>query len=164
VVIRCTFPGHSRRGSNLCFRCAVFDQRTLKGNNSYDAKDPAESGHCNARRSLCRGKIQAFCRLRSENGNNSLANLLTEVADESRIGHFAKEVQLAGLISDDIANLRDVVRDKHHHIERYSQFAAEVEQDGDVGAAGLFKALVTDDKRQVGELEKILAEYQERKS
>ena len=61
-------------------------------------------------------KYKRFAAFARTNENNGLAKLLTEVADESRIGHFAKEVQLAGLISDDIANLRDVVRDKRYAI------------------------------------------------
>jgi rubrerythrin len=103
-------------------------------------------------------KYKRFAAFARTNENNGLANLLNEVADESRIGHFAKEVQLAGLISDDIANLRDVVRDKRYHIERYTQFAAEAEQDGDVNAARLFQRLVADDKDQLGKLERALAE------
>jgi rubrerythrin len=106
-------------------------------------------------------KYKRFAAFARTNENSGLANLLTEVADESRIGHFAKEVQLAGLISDDIANLQDVVRDKRYHIERYTQFAAEAEQDGDLNAARLFKGLVADDKNQLDKLERALVERQE---
>ena len=108
-------------------------------------------------------KYKRFAAFARSNENKGLANLLTEVADESRIGHFAKEVQLAGLISDDFANLRDVIRDKQYHIERYAQFAAEAEQDGDLNAARLFKGLVADDKDQLQKLERALAEHRKHK-
>ncbi len=108
-------------------------------------------------------KYKRFAAFARTNEDNGLAKLLTEVADESRIGHFAKEVQLAGLISDDIANLQDVVRDKRYHIERYLQFAAEAEQDGDLNAARLFKGLVADDKEQLDKLDRALVEHQKHK-
>lgn len=84
-------------------------------------------------------KYKRFAAFARRNDNNTLADLLTEIADESRIGHFASELQLAGLISDDLSNLQDVRRDKLYHIERYTQLAKEAEQDGDLNAAAPFK-------------------------
>jgi rubrerythrin len=106
-------------------------------------------------------KYKRFAAFARTNENNSLAELLNKVANEDRISHFAKEVQLAGLISDDIANLRDVIRDKLYHMERYTQFAQEAEQDGDLNAAALFKALVADDKHQLSQLDRALTKYQD---
>lgn len=103
-------------------------------------------------------KYKRFAAFARRNENNILADLLTEIADESRIGHFASELQLAGLISDDLSNLEDVRRDKLYHIERYTQFAKEAEQDGDLNAAALFKALATDDEQQVRDIDRALSE------
>jgi rubrerythrin len=105
-------------------------------------------------------RFAAFARTR---GNSKLAALLTEAADESRIGHFAREMQVAGLISDDLGNLQDVIRDKLYHTERYRQFAQEAEQDGDADVAALFRGLASDDEGHVRELETALAHYQEPK-
>jgi rubrerythrin len=105
-------------------------------------------------------RFAAFARARQ---NNQLAALLTEVAEESRIGHFAEAMQLAGLLADDLGNLQDVIRDKRYHTKRYRQFAQEAEQDGDTHAAALFEGLATDDEAHVRELEKALAQYQEHK-
>lgn len=104
-------------------------------------------------------KYKRFAAFARANDNDRFADLLNQLADESRTGHFAREVQLAGLISDDIANLRDVVRDKQYSIERYTQFAAEAEQDGDTTAARLFKSVANDDEEQLGRLEEALSEH-----
>jgi len=106
-------------------------------------------------------RFAAFARTR---GNNELAHSLTQAADESRIGCFAREIELAGLISDDLANVHDVIRDKQYDTERYRQFAKEAEQDGDINVAGLFKGLASDDEGSVHDLERALGEYQERKA
>jgi rubrerythrin len=95
-------------------------------------------------------RFAAFART---NGNYQVAEVFNQIADDNRIDHFAKEIQLAGLISDDVSNLQDVIRDKLYHIERYKQFAEEAEKDGDSNAASLFKALVADGERHVRELE-----------
>ena len=102
-------------------------------------------------------RFAAFARTR---GDTKLAALLDQAADESRIGSFAREIQLAGLISDDVGNVRDVIRDKRYHTERYRQFAKEAEEDGDARAAELFKGLAADDESHVRELEDAVAEYQ----
>jgi rubrerythrin len=98
-------------------------------------------------------RFAAFARAR---GNNDLARLFSDAADENRIGHFAQELQLAGLISDDMANLRDAIRDKRYDIERYKQFAEEAERNGDVNAADLFRRVVTDDEHELAKLERAL--------
>ncbi len=102
-------------------------------------------------------RFAAFARARQ---NGKLATLLTKVADESRIGHFAQEMDVAGLLSDDTGNLQDVIRDKLYHTERYRQFAEEADQDGDANAAVLFRGLAVDDEAQVRELEAVLAQSQ----
>jgi rubrerythrin len=103
-------------------------------------------------------KYKRFAAFARSNGDKTLADLLTDVADESRIGHFAKELQLAGVISDDLTNLQDMVRDKLYHIERYTQFAKEAEQDGDTNAAALFESLANDDKQYISRIERALSE------
>ena len=105
-------------------------------------------------------RFAAFARSRDD---NSLAVLLTKAADECRIENFAKEMEVAGLLSDDLDNLRDVVRDKLYHAERYRQFAQEAKQDGDAGVAELFKQLASDDSNCVHEFEAVLAQGKENK-
>lgn len=100
-------------------------------------------------------RFAAFARSRDD---NTLAVLLTKAADECRIEHFAREMEVAGLLSDDLDNLQDVIRDKLYHAERYRQFAQEAKQDGDAGAAELFKQLASDDKNCVHEFETVLTQ------
>lgn len=106
-------------------------------------------------------RFAAFARSRDD---NSLALLLTKAADECRIENFAKEMQVAGLLSDDLENLQDVIRDKLYHAERYRQFAQEAKQDGDSGAAELFKQLASDDNNCVQEFETVLTHLKENKA
>jgi rubrerythrin len=103
-------------------------------------------------------RFAAFARVRQ---NSKFAALLTDAADESRIGHFARELELTGLISDDIANLHDVIRDTLYDTERYHQFAQEAAQDGDGNAAALFKGLAADGRSRVAKFEAALAQSQE---
>lgn len=98
-------------------------------------------------------KYKRFAAFARTNGNDQLAELFNQIADDNRIDHFANEIQMAGLISDDISNLQDVIRDKLYHVERYKQFAEEADKDGDSNAASLFKALQADAERHVRELE-----------
>jgi rubrerythrin len=106
-------------------------------------------------------KYKRFAAFARSKQNNKLAVLFTEAADESRIGHFAREMEVAGLLSDDLGNLEDVIRDKLYHTERYTQFAQEAEQDGDADAAALFRGLASDDEGHVRELETALAQCQQ---
>ena len=103
-------------------------------------------------------KYKRFAAFARSNGDTTLADLLTDVADESRIRHFAEELQMSGVISDDLTNLQDVLRDKLYHIERYTQFAREAEQDGDANAGALFESLANDDKQSISRLERALSE------
>lgn len=102
-------------------------------------------------------RFAAFARTRQ---NPKLAALLTEAADESRIGHFARELEMEGLISDDLGNLQDAIRDTLYDAERYKQFAQEAAQDRDGNAAALFQALATDGEHRVTTLESALAQNQ----
>ena len=72
------------------------------------------------------------------------------------MGHFARELELAGLISDD-ANLRDVIQDTQYDTERYKQFAREAAQDDDGNAAALFTGLAADGASRIVKFEATLA-------
>lgn len=95
-------------------------------------------------------RFAAFARTR---GNDPLGDLLAQIADDNRMNHFAREIQLAGSIADDASNLQDVIREKLCHIERYRQFAEDAERDGDLNAAFLFRTIIVDDQRHLRELE-----------
>jgi rubrerythrin len=95
-------------------------------------------------------RFAAFARTR---GNDPLADLLAQLADDGRMNHFAKEIQLAGTIADDTLNLHDAIREKLCHMERYRQFAEDAEMDGDLSVAFLFRTIIDDDQRQLVELE-----------
>ena len=100
-------------------------------------------------------RYAAFARSR---GNAAIANLMARASDEDRMGHFAREIELAGLFSDDLGNLQDLLNEKRYAIERYTQYANEAQEDGDEAAARLFEALAKEDSRRLPELEKILNE------
>ena len=102
-------------------------------------------------------RFAAFARSRD---NNAPAVLLAQAADECRIEHFAREMEVAGRLASDRDNLQDVIQDKLYHAERYRQFAEEAQQDGDTGTAELFKQLSSDDKNCVQEFEAAAANLQ----
>jgi rubrerythrin len=98
-------------------------------------------------------KYQRFAAFARTGGNYQLGDLFSDIADENRTTHFAQEILLAGLISDDVSNVQDVIRDKRHQIGRYRQFAEEAKNDGDENAASLFKALMADDELHLSAIE-----------
>ncbi len=105
-------------------------------------------------------KYKRFAAFSRSNEDAVYAKLLTEMADDSRIDNFAKELKLSGMIRDDVTNLKDVLQDLQYHVERYRQFAVEAKNDGDESASFLFSSVMQKDGNLVRELQKTIDESQ----
>lgn len=86
------------------------------------------------------------------------AKLLTEMADNCRVDNFAEELKLSGMAGDNVTNLKDVLQDLQYHVERYRQFAAAANKDGDQSASRLFSSVMQKDESLVRELQKAIDE------
>ncbi|MFZ0592123.1 MAG: hypothetical protein WAM39_16780 [Bryobacteraceae bacterium] len=75
------------------------------------------------------------------NENWDLANLFQTAADTGRIEHFAKEADLAGLVTNEYDNLKDAMDEKRAQASMYDRFARQAIADGDTAAAELFEKI-----------------------
>lgn len=81
-----------------------------------------------------------------KNGNAELADLFENTAKVERQEHFAEEAELAGLIRDDPANLKDAIKGETYEVETmYRNFAKQAEAAGDKEAAALFAEIRKDE-------------------
>ena len=59
-----------------------------------------------------------------KSGNKELADLFEKTANTERFEHFAEEAQLAGLIGNDVNNLKDAIKGECYEIDTmYLEFA-----------------------------------------
>ena len=102
-------------------------------------------------------KYKRYAAFSRSNEHEEYAKLLTDMADDCRIENFAHELKLSGMVrDDDVANLKDVLRDLQYHVERYRQFASEAKNDGDQSASLLFSSVMQKDESLVKELQKAI--------
>ena len=92
-------------------------------------------------------KYKRYAAFSRSNQHEAYAKLLTEMADDCRTENFADELKLSGVVGDDAANLKDVLQDLEYHIERYRQYAAEADKDGDHSASSLFSSVMQKDEQ-----------------
>src|ERR1039458_7756952 len=71
-----------------------------------------------------------------KSGNKELADLFEKTANTERFEHFAEEAQLAGLIGNDVNNLKDAIKGECYEIDTmYLEFAQKAKAAGDEAAA-----------------------------
>jgi rubrerythrin len=93
------------------------------------------------------------------NENWDLAHLFQTAADKDRTAHFGDEADLACLVADDSANLKNAIEEKRAAAEAYAKFAKEATADGDFVAAALFEKIRGDEAAQ-GETFEAALEFQ----
>ena len=101
-------------------------------------------------------------------GNKELADLFEKTANTERLEHFAEEAQLAGLIGNDVNNLKDAIKGECYEIDTmYLEFAERAKAAGDAAAAARFEEVRHDEmghrdgfKIALADLESRLAEEQ----
>ena len=72
------------------------------------------------------------------------AKAFQDSANCDRTGHFAREAALDGLVAQTPENLRNAIDAETDECKRYTQFALEARQDGDLGVATAFEDICRD--------------------
>ena len=81
-----------------------------------------------------------------KSGNKELADLFEKTANTERFEHFAEEAQLAGLIGNDVNNLKDAIKGECYEIDTmYLEFAQKAKAAGDEAAAARFEEVRHDE-------------------
>ena len=87
-----------------------------------------------------------------------LAKAFQETADSDRTVHFSKEAELEGLIANSPDNLRNSIDEETKEIERFTEFARQATEDGDLGVASAFEQISLDKGERCARFEALLAE------
>jgi rubrerythrin len=79
-------------------------------------------------------------------GNKELADLFEKTAHTERFEHFAEEAQLAGLVGNDVDNLKDAINGESYEVDTmYLEFAEKAKVAGDAAAADRFEEIRHDE-------------------
>ena len=87
-----------------------------------------------------------------------LAKAFQETADTERTEHFSKEAELEGLIAKSPDNLRNTIDEETKEIERFTEFARQATEDGDLGIASVFEQISHDKAERRVRFEAVLAD------
>jgi len=86
------------------------------------------------------------------------AETFQDAADSDRIGHFAREAALAGLVADNAENIRAGIADATAQCKLYAQFETEATQDGDLDVARAFQDISREKASQCARLADLLSQ------
>ncbi len=93
-------------------------------------------------------KYLLYAHKAQQSGNRELANLLRTTARTERFEHFAEEAELAGLVEDNAANLKDAIHGESYEVETmYREFAEQARAAGDLAAADKFEEVRRDEMK-----------------
>ena len=93
-------------------------------------------------------KYMLFAEHARQSGQLELAQLFEETARIELSEHFAEEAELAGIVSDDVNNLRDAIGGESYEIETmYREFAEQARAAGDTAAADRFEEVRGDEMK-----------------
>jgi rubrerythrin len=98
-------------------------------------------------------RFAAHARMESE---WDLAETFQENADRDRIGHFAREAALAGLVAGTTDNLRSAIAGAVEECRMYTQFGLEATDDGDLNVATAFQDACREKANQCARLQILL--------
>lgn len=91
-------------------------------------------------------KYMLFAKHARTSGHAELADLFEKTAQVEHLEHFAEEAELAEIVGDDAANLRDAIQGESHEIDTmYREFAEQAAARGDQAAAGRFQEVRRDE-------------------
>ena len=103
-------------------------------------------------------KYMLFAERARQNGNSELAQLFEKTAKEERLQHFAEEAGLAGIVGNDIDNLKDAIEGESYEVETmYRDFAEQAGAVGDKAAADRFDEIRHDEMKHRDRFEEALA-------
>lgn len=91
-------------------------------------------------------KYMLYAEHARQQGQSDLADLFEATARTELFEHFAEEAELAGLVGDDAANLRDAIGGEAYEVETmYRTFAEQAQAAGDDAAAARFTEVRQDE-------------------
>ncbi|MFC4060552.1 ferritin family protein [Planomonospora corallina] len=101
-----------------------------------------------------RGEAYAYAAYRAyavqagREGLPQVRTLYEDIAETELREHFAEQAELAGLVGDNAANLRDAMSgESYEAATMYRRFATEAKTDGDFAAANRFSEIAKDESR-----------------
>jgi rubrerythrin len=100
-------------------------------------------------------RFAAHARMESE---WDLAETFQENADRDRIGHFAREAALAGLVAGSADNLRNAIAGAVEECKMYAAFELQAKDDGDLDVAAVFQQTCREKASQCARLESLLGQ------
>lgn len=103
-------------------------------------------------------KYARFAARARMDGNWELAKAFQETADRHRTEDFSKEAELEGLVASSPDNLRDAIGAETKEVEKFTEFARQATEDGDLGIASVFGQISRDKIARRALLEAVLAE------
>jgi rubrerythrin len=106
-------------------------------------------------------KYMLFAERARKSGNTELAQLFEKTANEERLEHFAEEAGLAGIVGNDIDNLRDALGGESYEVETmYRDFAEQAAAVGDKAAADRFEEIRHDEMKHRDRFKEALAKLE----
>ena len=107
--------------------------------------------------SQARNKYTYFAKVARKEGYHYIANIFEETA-MNEIQHAKDEFKLLNGIGNTLANLKAAMEGEHYETEdMYPKFAKEAEEEGNLEAAKLFKAIAKVEKEHEERYKKLLA-------
>ena len=107
--------------------------------------------------SQARNKYTYFAKVASNEGYHYIANIFEETA-MNEMQHAKDEFKLLNGIGNTLANLKAAIEGEHYETnEMYPNFAKEAEEEGNLEAAKLFKAIAKVEKEHEERYKKLLA-------
>ena len=106
--------------------------------------------------SQARNKYTYFAKVARKEGYHYIAKIFEETA-MNEVQHAKDEFKLLNGIGNTLANLKEAISGEHHETEEmYPQFAKEAEEEGNIEAAKLFKAIAKVEKEHEERYKKLL--------
>jgi rubrerythrin len=91
-------------------------------------------------------KYMLYAEHARQQGRKELADLFEATARTELFEHFAEEAELAGLVGDDAANLREAIGGEAYEVDTmYRTFAEQAQAAGDNAAAARFTEVRQDE-------------------
>lgn len=91
-------------------------------------------------------KYTLFAEYARKSGHANLADLFEKTARVEHLEHFVEEAELAGIVGDDAANLRDAIQGESYEIDTmYREFAEQAAASGEQTAASRFQEVRRDE-------------------
>ena len=106
-------------------------------------------------------KYELFAQYARKAQRTNVADVFGRTADAERFQHLAEEAEQAGLIGDDVDNLRDAIAAETYSADvMYKQFADEARRAGDAEAANLFEQIQRYETAHLYAFKAVLAELE----